>query len=152
MTTITIEQIKSNPNLDLSERLSQFQNTGEWTPEQLENFAYATIKQEYEYWANARKNTNERSDEILQSILNGHIPDNIETFEMLCDDPLQVEEYKKYEVLKKKIADNNGITNEDFEKLCSTVGFDSDTVETIRNEFNQRGLIVEEYKNTGRHI
>ncbi len=143
--TITIEQIKSNPKLDLSERITKYSSVGKWSSEEVEYFAIASIKQEYECWANNRTNVSERTNNMLQNILNGHILDDIESFEMFCDDPVKVDEYTKYEKLKKRISDNNGITLEDFNSLCSTIGFDSDTIEKIKNEFTIRGLILETY-------
>ena len=141
--TITIEQIKLNPNLDLSERTTKYSTKEESSKEDIEELALASIKQEYEYWANNRTNISERTDNMLQSILNGHILNNIEGFEMFCDDPVKVEKYTKYEILKKKISDNGGISLDDFNALCSTIGFDSNTTEQIKNAFLSRGLIIE---------
>lgn len=149
--TITIEQIKLNPNLDLSERIKLYSKEGKWNKDDLEELAVASIKQEYEYWANNRTNISERTDNMLQSILNGHKLDKIETFEMMCDDTLKVQEYAKYEMLKRNISDNNGISVKDFEKLCSVIGLDLKTANIIKEELEMRGLIIEEYKESNRH-
>ena len=60
--TITIEQIKLNPNLDLSERTTKYSTKEKWSKEYIEELALASIKQEYEYWANNRTNISERTD------------------------------------------------------------------------------------------
>lgn len=149
--TIPIEQIKLNPNLDLNERRTIYSNDNKWTKEDLDDLAVAAIKQEYEYWSNNRTNISKRTDNMLQSILNGHILNNIESFEMMCDDPLKIQEYAKYEILKNKISDNNGISIEDFEELCSIIGFDFESANKIKEAFLQSGLIIEEYKESNRH-
>ena len=65
---------------------------------------------------------------------------------MICDDQEKIKEYSKYEILSQQIADNNGITLDDFNELCKTIGFDSKTTELIRMEFESRELIVDSYK------
>ena len=143
--TITIEQIIENPNLDLSERINKLSQDKRWSKEDLKELAIASIKQEYEFWLNERKNISTRTDEMLKKILNGHFLSKSEEFEMVCDDSKKVELYSKYESLKKRIKDNNGITLENFYELCQVIGIDSEIIELIRLEFERKGLIIDSY-------
>ena len=143
--TINIDQIKDNPNLDISERIRRYLSQGKWTQEEIEEIAIASIKQEYEYWANNRTNISPRTDNMLLSILNGHILNKIEVFEMICDDPTKVEAYAKFERLKGRTSDNAGITLEDLNELCSIIGFDEQMSDAIRTGFADKGLIIDRY-------
>lgn len=116
--------------------------------EDCEELALATVKVEYEFWANNRTNISERTDKMLQSILDGHSLNNIEVFEMMRDDFEKVKKYAMIETLRQNISNSNGITLNDFNDLCSRIGFDLETVNTIRNEFEQRQLIIDDYKNS----
>lgn len=144
--TITIEEIKANPNLDLSERINKLSEDNKYTLEELGDLAVASIKNEYEYWANNRTNISERTNKSLQKILDGHILSKSEEFEMICDDPIKNAEYSKYESLKQKISDNNGITSEDFDELCNSIGFDLKTSEFMKEIFKIKGLIIDSYE------
>ncbi len=149
--TITIEEIEANPDLDLSERINKFSQDKRWSNDDLRELAIASIKQEYEFWANKRDNISSRTDELLKQILNGHILSKSEEFEMVCTDEEKVNDYSKYEKMKQRIADNNGITLDDFNELCKTIGFDAKTTELIRTEFENKGLLIDslEEKNHG---
>ena len=70
--------------------------------EELKEVALASIKQEYEFWANKRENISPGTDEMLRKILNGHILSKSEEFEMMCSDPKKVEQYSKYEDMSKE--------------------------------------------------
>ncbi len=140
--TITIEEIRSNPNLDLSERVSRLSKNSHFSKEDLEDIAVATIKREYEYWANNRTNLSDNTTSYLARILDGHILNEYEEFEMMCDDPVKIELYRKHCELKRRIQENKAITLEDFNSLCETIGFDLETTEEIRKGFEQKGLII----------
>ena len=144
--TITIEEIEANPELDLSERINKFSQDKRWSNDDLRELAIASIKQEYEFWANKRENISSRTDELLKQILNGHILSRSEEFEMICDNQEKIKEYSKYENLNQQIADNSGISLEDFNELCKTIGFDSETTELIRTGFESQGNIIDSYK------
>ena len=144
--TITIEEIQANPNLDLRERINKLSQDKRWSADDLKELAIALIKQDYEFWANKRENISPRTDELLKQILNGHILSKSEEFEMVCSDQEKVEEYTKYEDLKQKVLDSNGITLEDFNQLCQTIGFDLKTTELIRAGFESRGKIIDSYQ------
>ena len=150
--TITIEEIKSNPNLDLTERINKFSKDKRWNANDLKELAIASIKQEYEFWANKRDNISSRTDELLKQILNGHILSKSEEFEMVCTDEEKVNDYSKYEKMKQRIVDNNGVTLDDFNELCKTIGFDSKTAELIRTGFESRGKIIDSYEDTNNVI
>ena len=147
--TITIEEIESNPNLDLTERINRFANDKRWSDDDLRELAIASIKQEYEFWANKRENISSKTDELLKKILDGHTLNKSEVFEMMCSDPEKVEEYSKYDDLNQKITDNNGITLDDFNDLCKTVGFDSKMTELVRIGFESQGKIIDSYQDEG---
>ena len=143
---ITIEEIETNPDLDLSERINKYSQDKRWNAEDLKELAIASIKREYEFWAKKRENISPRTDELLKQILNGHILSRSEEFEMICDEQEKIKEYSKYEILSQQIADSNGITLDDFNELCKTIGFDSKTTEFIRMKFENQKMIVDSYK------
>ncbi len=143
--TITIEAIEANPDLDLSERINKFSQDKRWPNDDLKELAIASIKQEYEYMVNNMADI-PHIDEILEQILKGHIFTQDELAELMTSDLVENEEIKKYNDLKKKVVDNNGISLEDFNKLCKTIGFDSKTTELIMAGFEKRGLIIDSYK------
>ena len=143
--TITIEEIQSNPNLDLTERINKFGNDKRWSDDDLRELAIASIKQEYEYMANNMADT-PHIDEISEQILNGHVFTESELVELMTQDLEENQEIKKCNDLKKRIADNNGITLEDFNELCKIIGFDPQTTELMRLGFDNNGLIIDSYK------
>lgn len=143
--TITIEEIKSNPNLDLTERINKFANDKKWSNDDLNELALASIKQEYEYMANNMADI-PHIDKILEQILNGHVFTEDEWTELMISDAKESEKIKKYNDLKKKITNNNGITLEDFHELCKIMGADSKTVELMEMGFKNKGLIIDSYK------
>ena len=65
---------------------------------------------------------------------------------MVCSDQEKVEEYAKYEDLKQKVLDSNGMSLEDFNQLCQTIGFDLKTTELIKAGFERRGKIIDSYQ------
>ena len=143
--TITIEEIEANPDLDLSERINKFSQDKRWSADDLKELAIASIKQEYEYMANNMSDI-PYINEILKQILNGHVFTQDELTEYMSQDLKEVPEIKKYNNLKKKVEDNNGISLEDFNELCKTIGFDYKTTELIMAGFENRGLIIDSYK------
>ncbi len=144
--TITIEEIEANPDLDLSERINKFSQDKRWSADDLKELAIASIKQEYEYMANNMSDI-PYINEILKQILNGHVFTQDELTEYMSRDLKEFFEIKKYNNLKQKITDNNGITIKDFDELCKTIGFDSKTAELIRAGFESQGKIIDSYKN-----
>lgn len=149
--TITIEEIQANPNLDLRERINKLSQDKRWSVADLKELAITLIKQDYEFWANKRENISPRTDELLKQILNGHILSKTEVFEMVCSDQEKVEEYTKYEDLKQKVLDSNGITLEDFNQLCQTIGSDSKTTELIKTEFENKGFLIDSHEEKESH-
>ena len=149
--TITIEEIQANPNLDLRERINKLSQDKRWSVADLKELAITLIKQDYEFWANKRENISPRTDELLKQILNGHILSKTEVFEMVCSDQEKVEEYTKYEDLKQKVLDSNGITLEDLNQLCQTIGSDSKTTELIKTEFENKGFLIDSHEEKESH-
>ena len=142
METITIEQIKNNPNLDLSERRKMIGYQSD-----IDNICIASIKNEYEKWIKERTVVNDRTDYLLEQLLNGHILTNIECLEMICDDVKKIEEAKELEIIKNNIQKNNGITLEDLNTLCDKMELDNEVRNLLKMGFENKNLIVESYSN-----
>lgn len=87
-------------------------------------------------------------DEILKQILNGHVYTQDELTKIMTPKTEKNEEIAKFKDLRKRIIDNNGITISDFYELCQIIGFDYNTTELIRNEFESNGLIIDSYKDS----
>ena len=68
--TISIDEINNNPNLDISERLANLKNKykDKYSEDDLKSLAIASIKQEYELFANNRINFTEEADDLLEKI------------------------------------------------------------------------------------
>ena len=150
-TTISIDEIANNPNLDLTARINHFSQDKRWDSNDLEELAMASIKQDYEFWANKRENVSSRTDELLEEILNGHILSKSEMFEMICSEPETVQMHAKYDTLREKVSGNNGITIDDFYELCNIIGFDSKTTELLEFGFKSKGLIIDSYNDEKIH-
>lgn len=148
--TITIEEIEANPNLDLTERINMFLKDKRWNEEDSKELAIASIKQEYEYFVN-NVSSIPQIDEILKQILNGHVYTQDELTKIMTPKTENNEEIAKFKDLRKRIIDNNGITISDFYELCQIIGFDYNTTELIRNEFESNGLIIDSYKDKDSH-
>ncbi len=144
--SITIDEIKSNINLDISDRKRAYSTNVKFTEEDIEDIIYAEIKQEYEYWAKKRINISKRTDEMLKKVLNGHTLSRKEEFEMMCSDQKEIERFSTFEDLKGRVTSNKVISEEDFYNLCNQIGFDEKMTETIKIGFENKGLIVKSYK------
>ena len=150
--TVDIDEIKKNPNLDLSERMARFSENKRWASDDLSELALASIKQEYEYMANSVPDF-PHLDFVLEQILDGHDFTEEEftklrTLELKENGALDIEEnaeVKRYNDLRKRIRDSNGITADDFNELCHTMELDSKTTEILHNAFKIKGLIIDSY-------
>ena len=158
--TITIEEIEANPNLDLTKRMNQLASDPRWSEEDLRELAIASIKNEYEYLANNMAD-NPHMDEILKQVLNGHVYSQEELASIWSADEIsdihgeKSTQIKKYNDLRERITNSSGITPEDFNGLCETIGFDDKTTELMKLAFEQKGLIIDEYKSneeSGMHM
>ena len=143
--TITIEEIKANPNLDLSQRIALFASDERWNGTDLEELAIASIKQEYEYYANILGDK-PYINTILSKVLNGHVFSQDELSEIMILDENKRNEMIKYHELKNKVSENNGITLEDFNKVTEVMGIDSNTAELFRKSFEDSNLIIDSYQ------
>ena len=142
--TITIEEIKTNPNLDLSQRIALFASDERWKGTDLEELAIASIKQEYEYYANALGDK-PYINTILSKVLNGHVFSQNELSEIMILDEDKRNEMIKYHELKDKVGENNGITLEDFNKVTEVMGIDSNIADLFRKSFDDSNLIIDSY-------
>lgn len=143
--TITIEEIKANPNLDLSQRIALFASDERWNGTDLEELAIASIKQEYEYYANTLGDK-PYINTILSKVLNGHVFSQNELSEIMILDEDKRNEMIKYHELKDKVNENNGITLEDLNKVTEVMGIDSNTAELFRKSFEDSNLIIDSYQ------
>jgi hypothetical protein len=143
--TITIEEIKANPNLDLSQRIALFASDERWKGTDLEELAIASIKQEYEYYANTLGDK-PYINTILSKVLNGHVFSQNELSEIMILDEDKRNEMIKYHELKDKVSENNGITLEDFNKVTEVMGIDSNTAELFRKSLEDSNLIIDSYQ------
>lgn len=133
--TISIDEINNNPNLDLSERLANLKNKykDKYSEDDLKSLAIASIKQEYELFANNRINFTKEADDLLEKIKNGGELSNKEAFILNCDDPQIISEYSKFDDIKKQIKEDNAITLNDFNFLCEAMKLDSHTKKAFRD-------------------
>lgn len=93
----------------------------------------ASIKQEYELFANNRINFTKEADDLLEKIKNGGELSDRDAFILNCDDPQIISEYSKFDDIKNRIQDNNAVTLDDFNFLCETMKLDSHKKKAFRN-------------------
>lgn len=141
--TISIEEINNNPNLDISERLAKLKNKckDRYSDGELKDLAIASIKQEYELFANNRINFTKEADDLLEKIKNGCELSDREAFILNCDNHEQISEYCKIDDIQKRIQDNNAITLNDFNFLCEAMKLDSYTKRFLEIDYKNKGLI-----------
>ena len=150
--TISIDEINNNPNLDISERLAKLKNKykDKYSEDDLKSLAIASIKQEYELFANNRINFTKEADDLLEKIKNGGELSNKEAFILNCDDPKIISEYSKFDDIKNRIQDNNAVTLDDFNFLCEAMKLDSHTKRLLEIGYKSKGLISDYSQNVGK--
>ena len=150
--TISIDEIKNNPNLDISERLVKLKNKykDKYSEDDLKSLAIASIKQEYELFANNRINFTKEADDLLEKIKNGGELSKKEAFILNCDDPQIISEYSKFDDIKNRIQDNNAVTLDDFNFLCEAMKLDSHTKRLLEIGYKSKGLISDYSQNVGK--
>lgn len=150
--TISIDEINNNPNLDLSERLANLKNKykDKYSEDDLKSLAIASIKQEYELFANNRINFTKEADDLLEKIKNGGELSNKEAFILNCDDPQIISEYSKFDDIKKQIKEDNAITLNDFNFLCEAMKLDSHTKRLLEIGYKSKGLISDYSQSVGK--
>lgn len=150
--TISIDEINNNPNLDISERLANLKNkyNDKYSEDDLKSLAIASIKQEYELFANNRINFTKEADDLLEKIKNGGELSNKEAFILNCDDPQIISEYSKLDDIKKQIKEDNAITLNDFNFLCETMKLDSHTKRLLEIGYKSKGLISDYSQSVGK--
>ena len=150
--TISIDEINNNPNLDISERLANLKNKykDKYSEDDLKSLAIASIKQEYELFANNRINFTKEADDLLEKIKNGGELSNKEAFILNCDDPQIVSKYSKLDDIKKQIKEDNAITLNDFNFLCEAMKLDSHTKRLLEIGYKSKGLISDYSQSVGK--
>ena len=150
--TISIDEINNNPNLDISERLAKLKTKykDKYSEDDLKSLAIASIKQEYELFANNRINFTKEADDLLEKIKNGGELSDRDAFILNCDDPQIISEYSKFDDIKNRIQDNNAVTLDDFNFLCETMKLDSHTKRLLEIGYKSKGLISDCSQNVGK--
>ena len=150
--TISIDEINNNPNLDISERLAKLKNKykDKYSEDDLKSLAIASIKQEYELFANNRINFTKEADDLLEKIKNGGELSKKEAFILNCDDPQIISEYSKFDDIKNRIQDNNAITLDDFNFLCEAMKLDPHTKKLLEIGYKSKGLISDYSQSVGK--
>ena len=150
--TISIDEINNNPNLDISERLANLKNKykDKYSEDDLKSLAIASIKQEYELFANNRINFTNEADDLLEKIKNGGELSNKEAFILNCDDPQIISKYLKFDDIKKQIKEDNAITLNDFNFLCEAMKLDSHTKRLLEIGYKSKGLISDYSQSVGK--
>ncbi len=152
--TISIDEINNNPNLDISERLAKLKTKykDKYSEDDLKSLAIASIKQEYELFANNRINFTKEADDLLEKIKNGGELSDREAFILNCDDPQIISEYSKFDDIKNRIQDNNAVTLDDFNFLCEAMKLDSHIKRLLEIGYKSKGLISDYSQNAGKLI
>ena len=150
--TISIDEINNNPNLDISERMANLKNKykDKYSEDDLKSLAIASIKQEYELYANNRINFTKEADDLLEKIKNGGELSNKEVFILNCDDPQIISKYLKFDDIKNRIQDNNAITLDDFNFLCEAMKLDPHTKRLLEIGYKSKGLISDYSQSVGK--
>ena len=150
--TISIDEINNNPNLDISERMANLKNKykDKYSEDDLKSLAIASIKQEYELYANNRINFTKEADDLLEKIKNGGELSNKEVFILNCDDPQIISKYLKFDDIKKQIKEDNAITLNDFNFLCEAMKLDSHTKRLLEIGYKSKGLISDYSQSVGK--
>lgn len=150
--TISIDEINNNPNLDISERITNLKNKykDKYSEDDLKILAIASIKQEYELYANNRINFTKEADDLLEKIKNGGELSNKEAFILNCNDPQIISKYLKFDDIKKQIKEDNAITLNDFNFLCEAMKLDSHTKRLLEIGYKSKGLISDYSQSVGK--
>ena len=149
---ISIDEINNNPNLDISERIANLKNKykDKYSEDDRKSLAIASIKQEYELYANNRINFTKEADDLLEKIKNGGELSNKEAFILNCDDPQIISKYLKFDDIKKQIKEDNAITLNDFNFLCEAMKLDSHTKRLLEIGYKSKGLISDYSQSVGK--
>ena len=126
--------------MDLSRRISILKEKGfigDFKKKALED-----IKSEYDYWINNRTIVSKRTDELLNMILEGHVLDETEGFEMICDDESKINSYRRFNELRHKILKDKKITSDEFNELCNMMELDSHAQKLVLEEYIKDGIII----------
>ena len=150
--TISIDEINNNPNLDISERIANLKNKykDKYSEDDLKGIAIASIKQEYELFANSRINFTNEADDLLEQIKNGGELSDRGAFNLDCDDPQIISKYLKFDDIKKQIKEDNAITLNDFNFLCEAMKLDSHTKRLLEIGYKSKGLISDYSQSVGK--
>lgn len=103
------------------------------------------IEETIEFLQSIRKNYTSEADKIIENVKSGMEPTKEDILELIMDSTSETEmkrlkEYKELNEIRKKVEAGH-ITKEDYQTLCTYIGFDEEIKNTILNEFEKQGKI-----------
>ena len=142
---ITIDEIKNNPSLDLTDRINSIkEEIPNISKEDCEDLARALIKEEYEFWYKNRTIKSPRTDYLLEQIKNGHHLNKSEEYEMMTDDQQKIKAAGEVEIISKKVDNGEKITRKELDTLCHVMGLDEHTKNLLLDGFIRKGRIIDD--------
>lgn len=95
-----------------------------------EEFKQALVNQNIKAYSSQRKNFTVEADLIMEKVARGEELSQIEVFTLICDEPIKLEQYKKYHDLKEKVLNGN-LNNEDLQFMARELNGNDSTLEKI---------------------
>ena len=102
----------------------------------------------YEYYANNRRNYSIEANMLMENIRNGYKPNKVESFMILSNNQKRINDYLDLNEIRNRIVSNNSITFKDLNKFFNVCSIDISKQDDIINSLNKKGLLVREYLDT----
>lgn len=99
----------------------------------------------YEYFANNRRNYSVEANILMDNIRNGYVPSKAESFLILSNNQKRIRDYMELCSLKERIQNSNSITFSDLNLFFNTCSVDKNIQDKIINSLNDKGLLVRDY-------
>ena len=109
--------------------------------DEIKELEKATTKARYEYYKKNRINFSKSSEEILEKIKNGYIPNEKDVFELLTTEEEKINQYKKFYDIKDSISKNGTIDKENLDFLIKQLNLDEQTTNMLIQLFEAKGKI-----------
>ena len=143
MSNMEFQKLEIKPT-EIMKEIREHSNVNNSDEDVLE-LSKAIAQKNFQEYSKVRQNYSPETDEIMDKIKNGHVPNKIEVFTLMCDEPEKIEKYKMMEELRERVKD--GVISEaDFEYLIGAVGLDSDIGNLLRQQFILKGILISEYQ------
>ena len=94
----------------------------------MDELEQAKIKQLVEFYRSVRVNFSPETDKIMKEIEKGKEPSELDVFLLINNDPIEIENYKKYYQLKEK-AKNGKINRDDIIFLVNELRINDEELE-----------------------